>query len=60
MRPCEDLDSLLDATGSPWGDNGRWTLTQGPEVAPFKERLYQRRPLVLDQVWAPGRCQAGR
>jgi len=48
--PCEDLDSLLDATGPPWGDGGRWTLTQGPEVAPLKERLYQRRPLVLDQV----------
>jgi hypothetical protein len=31
------------------GDEGRWTLTQGPEVAPLKARLHARRPLVLDQ-----------
>ncbi|MGH3715774.1 MAG: hypothetical protein ACRDT4_20300 [Micromonosporaceae bacterium] len=51
--PCDDLDQLLDATGSPWGApgqrNGRWVLTNGPDVAPLKQRLYERRPLVVDQ-----------
>ncbi len=48
--PCDDLDAFLAADGSPWGDDGRWTLTQGPEVAPLKGRIYQRRPLVVDQT----------
>jgi hypothetical protein len=48
--PCEDLGTLLDADGSPWVDDGRWTLTQGPEVAPLKGRIYQRRPLVTQQA----------
>jgi hypothetical protein len=47
--PCDDLDRVLDATGSPWGDTGRWTLTNGPDVAPLKSRLYRNRPLVTDQ-----------
>lgn len=48
--PCDDLGALLDGDGPPWGDDGRWTLTQGPEVAPLKGRIYQRRPIVLDQA----------
>ncbi|MGV8881096.1 MAG: hypothetical protein ACOH19_02990 [Rhodoglobus sp.] len=47
---CEDLEDFLDAEGSPWLDarfsdglpsseEGRWTLTQGPDVAPLKERM---------------------
>ena len=50
---ADDLATLLPAAGSPWGDGGRWALTQGPEVAPLKERLYRRRPLVLDQALPP-------
>ncbi|WP_028926349.1 hypothetical protein [Pseudonocardia acaciae] len=46
---CDDLDAVLDASGSPWGEHGRWVLTNGPDVAPLKRRLYRRRPLVLDQ-----------
>jgi len=48
--PVDDLDAVLDPTGSPWGPEGRWVLTNGPDVAPLKERLYARRPLVTDQV----------
>jgi hypothetical protein len=49
--PCgADLASLLRADGPPWGADGRWVLSQGPEVAPLKGRLYQRRPLVTDQA----------
>lgn len=52
-HPCDDLDAVLDATGSPWGPpgdrTGRWVLTNGPDVAPLKSVLYERRPLVTDQ-----------
>ena len=48
--PCSDLDAVLERSGSPWGPDGRWVLTNHPDVAPLKERLYARRPLVLDQV----------
>ncbi len=47
--PCEDLGELLAADGSPWGADGRWVLTNGPDVAPLKQRLASRRPLVTDQ-----------
>ncbi|MEJ3653572.1 hypothetical protein WEH80_11365 [Actinomycetes bacterium KLBMP 9759] len=47
--PCDDLDAVLDGDGSPWGADGRWVLTNGPDVAPLKQRLHARRPLVLDQ-----------
>lgn len=48
--PCDDLDSVLVAEGSPWGAGGRWVLTNGPDVAPLKERLYRRRPLMVEQA----------
>jgi len=47
--PCDDLDAVLDAGGSPWGPDGRWVLTNGPDVAPLKALLYARRPLVVEQ-----------
>jgi hypothetical protein len=47
--PCDDLGEVLDADGDPWGPGGRWVLTNGPDVAPLKERLYARRPLVVEQ-----------
>src|SRR5581483_5273942 len=43
-RPCEDLDTVLDAEGEPWGPAGRWVLTNGPDVAPLKRRLFERHP----------------
>ncbi|CAN5582427.1 hypothetical protein BH24ACT5_BH24ACT5_09910 [soil metagenome] len=46
---CDDLGAVLSATGSPWGEDGRWVLTNGPDVAPLKSRLYARRPLITDQ-----------
>jgi hypothetical protein len=48
-RPCTDLGEVLQADGSPWGPDGRWVLTNGPDVAPLKARLYGLRPLVTDQ-----------
>lgn len=48
--PCLDLHDVLDADGSPWGEDGRWVLTNGPDVAPLKRRLYRRHPLALEQA----------
>jgi len=44
--PAEDLG--LAAAGSPWGPEGRWVLTNGPDVTPLKRRLYLARPLSPD------------
>ncbi len=60
--PCEDLGDFLPADGEPWGEgrrfsdgapsaeDGRWVLTQGPDVGPFKERLLGAQALDLDQA----------
>ena len=47
--PCGDLSQLLDPDGSPWGPNGRWVLTNGPDVAPLKAQLYRLHPLLSEQ-----------
>lgn len=47
--PVPDSDLGLAATGSPWGPEGRWVLTNGPDVTPLKRRLYLSRPLPVDQ-----------
>ena len=45
--PCEDLAELLAPDGEPWGE-GRWVLTNGPDVGPFKERLAEVHPIAED------------
>lgn len=47
--PCQDLDTVLDADGSPWGEYGRWVLTSGPDAADLGPQLYRFRPLDLGQ-----------
>jgi len=47
--PCDDLARVLKADGSPWGERGRWVLTNGPDVAGLKARLYKKRKIVTDQ-----------
>lgn len=47
--PPEDLCELVAADGSPWGPQGRWVLTNGPDVAPLKQALYARHPLATDR-----------
>jgi hypothetical protein len=44
IQPANDLDALLKAHGDPFGKDGRWVLTNGPDIAPLKEKIYQRRP----------------
>ncbi|MEZ2391224.1 hypothetical protein AB6813_17090 [bacterium RCC_150] len=46
---CDDLTDVLDAQGSPWGSRGRWVLTNGPDAAPLKARLYRQHPLLVEQ-----------
>jgi hypothetical protein len=43
--PVPESDLPVAATGSPWGPEGRWVLTNGPDVTPLKRRLYLARPL---------------
>jgi hypothetical protein len=52
-EPADDLDTFLAEDGPPWGPDGRWVLTNGPDVARVKMRLYQAHPLRLDQPMPP-------
>ena len=47
-EPVDDLDRQVDADGPPWGEHGRWVLTNGPDVTPLKRALYRSRPLRRD------------
>jgi hypothetical protein len=47
-EPVDDLHKHVAADGSPWGDAGRWVLTNGPDVTPLKQALYRSRPLPPD------------
>lgn len=59
--PCEDLEDFLDPHGEPWGqerrfsdgepsaEDGRWVLTQGPDVGPLKKRILEAHALDVDQ-----------
>lgn len=52
-EPADDLKEVVAADGSPWGPDGRWVLTNGPDVTPLKRRLYARRPLLPGQSFPP-------
>ncbi|MFG3690321.1 hypothetical protein [Micromonospora sp. NPDC047740] len=52
-EPADDLDRHLDAAGSPWGKDGRWVLTNGPDVTTLKQQLYRARPLRRDAPLEP-------
>lgn len=48
-EPCRELGAVVPADGQPWdrdGRPGRWRLTNGPDVAPVKDLLYARQPMV--------------
>ena len=57
-HPCEDLGAVLATTGSPWGADGRWVLTNGPDVAPLKSRAL--RPAPADHRPAAAGRRRGR
>lgn len=49
IKPANDLDALLDSKGDPFGRDGRWVLTNGPDIAPLKEKIFKRRPFHSKQ-----------
>ncbi|MGC0273284.1 hypothetical protein ACO0LV_09845 [Pseudactinotalea sp. Z1739] len=64
--PADDLEAFLRADGDPW--DGRWVLTNGPDVAELKERLAAAHPIDGSQdlpepveggplVWTAGAAQ---
>jgi hypothetical protein len=52
-EPADDLAACLAPEGDPWGERGRWRLTNGPDATPLKEELHRLRPLRPDPVTAP-------
>ncbi|WP_049580537.1 hypothetical protein, partial [Streptomyces sp. SBT349] len=52
-EPVDDLGAHLDAEGDPWGERGRWRLTNGPDATPLKEELYRHRPLRTEPASGP-------
>ncbi|MHA7155683.1 hypothetical protein [Arthrobacter sp. TMN-50] len=50
--PCGDLENFLSPDGNPWGE-GRWVLTNGPDVGDLKERLYQAHPITTQALPEP-------
>ncbi|CAM04097.1 hypothetical protein A8924_5216 [Saccharopolyspora erythraea NRRL 2338] len=44
-EPVAALPDLVPSTGSSWGRDGRWVLTNGPDVTPLKARLHRAAPL---------------
>lgn len=51
--PCDDLGLVVDADGPPWDSPerlGRWRLTQGPDVAPVKQALFEALSVPLPSL----------
>lgn len=49
ITPANDLDKILESSGNPFGKDGRWVLTNGPDIAPLKAKLFANRPFAIDQ-----------
>ena len=49
ITPANDLEKLLIASGDPFGKDGRWVLTNGPDIAPLKNKLFKNRPFISKQ-----------
>lgn len=58
ITPALDLSALLQESGDPFGKDGRWVLTNGPDIAPLKAKIFQRRPFESNQV-APQILEGG-
>ena len=50
ITPADDLGTLLKDSGDPFGKDGRWVLTNGPDIAPLKAKLFKNRPFIADQA----------
>jgi hypothetical protein len=49
ITPADDLGNLLKDSGDPFGKDGRWVLTNGPDIAPLKAKLFKNRPFTTAQ-----------
>lgn len=49
ITPAEDLGTLLNSEGDPFKKDGRWVLTNGPDIAPLKARIFKNRPFTVEQ-----------
>ncbi|MEJ6761338.1 MAG: hypothetical protein QNK54_05015 [Candidatus Planktophila sp.] len=49
IKPADDLEKLLLPIGNPFEKNGRWVLTNGPDIAPLKAEIFKLRPFVSNQ-----------
>lgn len=58
LTPALDLGALLQESGDPFGKDGRWVLTNGPDIAPLKAKIFQNRPFESGQV-APEILEGG-
>ena len=50
ITPADDLGKLLKDTGDPFGKDGRWVLTNGPDIAPLKAKIFSNRPFTASQT----------
>jgi hypothetical protein len=50
ITPADDLGKLLKDTGDPFGKDGRWVLTNGPDIAPLKAKIFSNRPFTTSQT----------
>jgi hypothetical protein len=50
ITAADDLHNLLAAEGDPFGSDGRWVLTNGPDIAPLKHKIYKNRPFTAAQT----------
>ena len=50
ISPAEDLGKLVKESGDPFGKDGRWVLTNGPDIAPLKGRIFKNRPFTAKQT----------
>lgn len=49
ISPANDLGKILSEKGNPFNEGGRWVLTNGPDIAPLKEQLFNARPFYQNQ-----------
>ena len=47
---ADDLDQVLASTGNPFGKDGRWVLTNGPDIAELKAKLFPVLPAASNNL----------
>ena len=52
--PADDLEKLLKDSGDPFGKDGRWVLTNGPDIAPLKGKIFKNQPFTAQQTVPTG------